>query len=59
MVDEVEVVSWCDSHGVSALLCQPRVGLVEGLVNIHNKGIDDGLSACVLEAGGAPGTQSG
>ena len=45
VVDEVEVVSWCDSHGVSALLCQPRVGLVEGLVYIH-KGIDDGLSVC-------------
>ena len=42
MVNEVEVVSRRDGHGVASPLGQPDVGLVEGLVHVH-KPVDDGL----------------
>ena len=43
MVDEVQVVSRCDCHGVTSTLHQPDVSLVESLMDIH-KGIDNRLS---------------
>ena len=43
MVDEVEVMPWCDGHGSSPSLEQTIVGLMQSLVDIH-KGVDDGLS---------------
>lgn len=43
MVDEVQVVPRCDGHGPTSPLHQPGVGLVQGMVHVH-EGVDDGLT---------------
>lgn len=43
VVDEVEVMPGCDSHGTPTSLEQTTVGLMQSLVDVH-KGVDDGLS---------------
>ena len=43
VVDEVEVVPWCDGHGSGSPLGKGDVGLVQGLVDV-DKPIDDGLT---------------
>jgi hypothetical protein len=43
VVDEVEVVPWCDGHGSGSPLGEGDIGLVQGLVDVDEP-IDDGLA---------------
>ena len=43
MIDEVQVVPWCNGHCVTASLLELDIGLVQRLMDVH-KPIDNGLT---------------